>query len=72
MDNQKIMISNNPTKTGANGVNLVPALNMSGLSMALKSPNKGHHMSYDSSEAEELFKLNRILATTQQEKNENE
>ena len=41
---------------------------MSGLSQPVKSPNKNPQLSYDSSDAEELFKLNRILAVKQQEK----
>lgn len=47
---------------------------MSGLSHLIKSPVKqhGHQISYDESEHEEFFKLNRILAINQQQKLDSE
>lgn len=63
MDKEKRLAGHFPSKSIQGGVNLIPSLNMSGLGQLIKSPIKTHQMSYDSSDAEELFRLNRILAT---------
>jgi hypothetical protein len=63
MDKEKRLVGHAASKSITNGVGLIPNLNISNLSMILKSPNKTNQVSYDSSDAEEIFKLNRILAT---------